>query len=84
MREFLQVFSFLIYLGIVVISMYNAIKFKRSHWFNFTIYGILGCVFYVLVFFHVENIHEYSALLRTLQSSIVIGYSAGILLGRRG
>lgn len=85
MREFLQVFAFLISFGIVVISIYHVhvSKQKKLYWFNFTVYGLVGCIFYVTILLHYPNIHEYSTMVRAIQSSLILGNLIGILLGRR-
>jgi len=84
MREFLQFFTFSLSVTLTGMSIYCVVKHKQKYWYNFIIYGGLGCIFYIFVIFHDPNIHIWSTVFRTIQTAIILGNVAGIVIGRRG
>ena len=82
----LQIFTFILSLGVCITSSYqmklSGDKYETWYWVGFFIYGVLGLGFYIYTWIFHDG-HTYSALVRTIQSSIVFGSITGKLIGWR-
>ena len=85
MREFFQIFTMLLSLGVCIGAIQNCKKFpsEKWYWMLYFVFGLLGMLFYLMIGFVGSLAHEYSALFRAVQSSIVLGVVLGVRYGRR-